>query len=194
HKVDWQARGLADFGRPEGFNRRHLQRIARIPVDAGGAMLPGFVAGHDWLSAHVPAESGATIIHNDFRIGNLMWAGDAPPRIVAVLDWELATLGDPLMDLAYLIASLPRDGDSHTPVQDLARAALEPGFPPVTELVARYRALTGNHADTLRWHLALVNWKLAALYHYSRGKGTDPYFNEATHVPRFLAEAALHMG
>lgn len=192
HGVDWRKAGLAGLGRPEGFNARHLARIATLVRDAEGALATDFALLYSWLESHCPPESGAALIHNDCRIGNLMWAPGDIPRIAAVLDWELATIGDPVFDLAYVIASLPREGECRTPVQDFAAACLAEGFPDTEALCERYRGRTGSEVKTLGWYLAMVNWKLAALYAYSRRKGSDPYFDDDSHVARFLAEAAYH--
>lgn len=194
HGVDWRGAGLETLGRPEGFNARHLARLSTLVRDADGGLSPEFRQIHMWLEANCPAESGAALIHNDCRIGNVIWAPGEVPRIAAVLDWELATIGDPLMDFAYVVASLPRDGHSRTPVQDLATACLAEGFPGTDELAGRYRQSTGADLAGLGWFLAMVNWKLAALYAYSRRKGDDPYFDDPGHVRRFLAEAAHHAG
>ena len=194
HRLDWRALGLGDYGRPEGFNARHLRRMEGVLTAAAGEMPAAFRPVHDWLAAHVPAESGAAIIHNDFRLGNLMWVERAPARLIAVLDWELATLGDPLMDLAYLVASVPQAGVPHTPTQQLATALLAPGFPSANVLVAHYAALTGRAAERFGWYLAMVNWKLAVLYHFSRLRGVDGYFADPALVALFLAEAERHAG
>lgn len=194
HAVDWRGVGLETLGRPEGFNARHLARLSSLARDAEGQLFPEFAPVHAWLEANCPAESGAALIHNDCRIGNVIWAPGETPHIAAVLDWELATIGDPLMDFAYVVASLPREGQSRTPVQDLATACLAEGFPDASELAARYREDTGADLTNLGWFLAMVNWKLAALYAYSRRKGDDPYFDDDSHVARFLAEAAHHAG
>ena len=192
NRVDWRGVGLETLGRPEGFNARHLSRISGIVRDRAGALDPAFAEIFPWLEAHCPPESGAALIHNDCRIGNVMWAHGDTPRIAAVLDWELATIGDPLFDLGYVVASLPREGECRTPVQDLATACLVRGFPSSEELAAHYSAQTGIAVHSLDWYLAMINWKLAALYAYSRRKGSDPYFQDETMVPRFLAEAAWH--
>ena len=193
HGVDWAARGLEDFGRPEGFNARHLRRIAGVLTGPQGPIPPEFAAVHAWLAANVPPESGATIIHNDLRLGNLMWSSEAPV-VLAALDWELATLGDPLMDLAYLVSSVPLAGLPQTPTQQLATAALTPGFPTSEALIARYVERTGTDPSHLAWHLAMVNWKLAVLYRFSRLRGVDAYFADPQQVPLFLGEAARHIG
>lgn len=188
HAVDWRAAGLADFGRPEGFNARHLKRMAGLAASLGTKADRGFDEIHSWLAAHVPQESAATIIHNDMRIGNVIWGPTRPPRLAAILDWELATIGDPLLDLAYLLASLPQAGSCRTPVQDFARACLAKGFPAPDQLHERYQAATGR-TGAIDWYLVMANWKLAIFYSLSRRRGLDPYYDDETHVPRFLEEA-----
>src|SRR6185503_11804329 len=119
--VDWRGRGLEGFGRPEGFNGRHLKRMARLVENHFEPFAPCF----EWLSANVPEESGDAILHGDFRLGNLMLA--PPGRVAAVLDWELATIGDPLLDVGYFLASYPEPGEARTPTQDLGTASCDPG-------------------------------------------------------------------
>jgi aminoglycoside phosphotransferase (APT) family kinase protein len=94
HAVDWRAAGLGDLGRPEGFNERHLRRMGRLVADPDGKPPAHFAAIDSWLAEHVPPESGDAIVHNDYRLGNVVLAPEAPGRIAAVLDWELATIGD----------------------------------------------------------------------------------------------------
>jgi len=192
HRFDWQAAGLGDFGRPEGYNSRHVQRIARL-VRVDDALDPRFAAGLDWLLAQVPPEFGASVIHNDFRLGNLMWSPALPVRLAAVLDWELATLGDPLSDLAYLVDSFPQRGVAPTPTQALATATLDAGFPEPEALITHYAACIGRAVPSLAWYRVLNAWKLAAMYDYSRRRGLDPYFQQPGQVERFLAAAASAM-
>lgn len=193
HTVDWRAAGLADLGRPEGFNARHLRRLRRLVEDENGRLPTGFGELAAWLEAHVPPESGATVVHNDFRLGNVILAPEPPGRVAAVLDWELATLGDPLLDVAYLLACWPVHGEPLTPTEQLATAALEPGWPTRDELATHYAAVTGRDVSGLAWYSALVLWKLAALYEYSRrrlaaGVG-DPYYEDPALVRSFLDAA-----
>src|SRR5919112_6560332 len=86
HAVDWRAAGLSDLGRPEGFNARHLRRMAALVADADGRPPSHFAQIDAWLNERVPAESGHAIVHNDYRIGNVVVAPDRPARIQAVLD------------------------------------------------------------------------------------------------------------
>ncbi|HVV07951.1 phosphotransferase family protein [Amycolatopsis sp.] len=193
HAVDWAGRGLAGMGRPEGFNARHFRRMGRLIADADGKPPAEFAGIDAWLAAHVPPEAGATIVHNDYRLGNVIVAPDSPGRIIAVLDWELATLGDPLFDVGYFLASWPVAGQPRTPTEDLGAAALEEGYPTRDELAARYAARTGRDLSTLDWYTALALWKLAVLYEYGRRRAVqgvgDEYYADAGLVKSFLAAA-----
>jgi aminoglycoside phosphotransferase (APT) family kinase protein len=192
HAVDWRQCGLADFGRPDGFNQRHLHRIARLIADGAGQLPTEFEALFTWLTSTAPAESGHTVVHNDFRLGNVIVGVHPPARIAAVLDWELATIGDPLFDLAYLLASIPVDGQPVTPTEAMGSALLEPGYPSRFEMAERYAAITGRDITGLSWYIAAVYWKLAVLYEYGRRRnrrGGDPYFQDPANVQAFLAAA-----
>ena len=193
HAVDWRARGLEGYGRPAGFNARHLARMARLVGAADGAPPDGFGAIDEWLRSNVPAEAGATIVHNDFRIGNMILAPDPPGRVAAVLDWELATIGDPLFDVAYFLSSYPVQGEQLTPTNELGIAVLEPGYPTRAELARRYADATGLDLSGLQWYAAVVQWKLAVLYEYGRrravaGEG-DSYYADPALVRTFLQAA-----
>ncbi|SNQ47709.1 Predicted kinase, aminoglycoside phosphotransferase (APT) family [Frankia canadensis] len=198
HAVDWRARHLDDLGRPEGFNARHVRRLGRLVADAHGALPPEFTVAEAWLRDHAPAESGASIVHNDYRIGNVIIEPGPPGRVAAVLDWELATIGDPLFDVGYFLASVPEPGEPLTPTQLLGTAQLEGGYPSRAELGARYaertgRDLGGPSLSRLTWYTTLALWKLAALYEYSRrraGTGSgDPYYTDPALVRSFLDAA-----
>jgi aminoglycoside phosphotransferase (APT) family kinase protein len=193
HAVDWQAAGLGDLGRPDGFNERHLRRMSRLVADADGRPPEEFAAIETWLAAHAPAEAGASIIHNDFRIGNVVLAPDNPGRVHAVLDWELATIGDPLFDLGYFLMTVPQRGEPLTPTGRLGTAMLEDGYPGRDELAARYAERTGRSLATLPWYSALALWKLAVLYEYSARRAAtgdgDEYYADSSQVPEFLEAA-----
>lgn len=183
HAVGRHAAGLGDLGRPDGFNRRHLRRIHGLVHDER------FTALHAWLEARVPPESGATIVHNDYRLGNVVLGAGPPGRVAAVLDWELATVGDPLLDVGYLLANWPEPGEPPTPVAALGAAVLEDGWPTRAELAERYATATGRDLSGLSWFTVLVQWKLAVLFEYSRRRGVDPYYQDPAQVESFLAAA-----
>jgi aminoglycoside phosphotransferase (APT) family kinase protein len=191
HAVDWKAHGLNDFGRPEGFNARHLRRVCALATGTRGRVPESFASLAGWLRRNVPVESGATIVHNDYRLGNLMYARQLPVRIAAVLDWELATLGDPLFDLGYFLSSIPRADEPGTAITRMATLALQEGFPTRAELLDRYCARTGTTAACTNWYAAMAQFKLAALYEYGRrraeDRGGDAYFAEAELVSEFLS-------
>ncbi|HEX3751943.1 MAG TPA: phosphotransferase family protein [Streptosporangiaceae bacterium] len=193
HAIDWRAAGLADLGRPEGFNARHLRRMGRLVADADGQLPAGFAELASWLEAHVPPESGASIVHNDYRLGNLILAPGPPARIAAVLDWELATIGDPLFDLGYFLSSYPAPDEPLTPTGEMGTAVLEPGYPSREALAARYATATGRDLSQLSWYITMALWKLAVLYEYGRRRAAgghgDPYYRDPALVQSFLTAA-----
>lgn len=193
HAVDYQGMGLGALGRPTGFNVRHIQRMGRLIEDPSGNPPQEFAAIDSWLKKNAPAESGASLIHNDFRIGNVVIEPEAPGRIAAVLDWELATIGDPLFDVGYFLASVPEPGQESTPTQELGEAMLEEGYPSRQEFADRYANKTGRDLSKLDWYMAMALWKLAVLYEYSRRRAVqgvgDQYYSDPLQVPAFLAAA-----
>lgn len=193
HAVDWRAAGLADLGKPEGFNERHLRRMGRLVADEDGSPPPHFEMIYSWLGRHVPAESGDAIVHNDYRIGNVVLAPDTSGCIAAVLDWELATIGDPLFDVGYFLASVPEPGTPMTPTEQLSTAMCEDGYPSREELANRYEQRTGRDLVKLDWYTVLALWKLAVLYEYGRRRAVrgvgDPYYADQTLVQSFLEGA-----
>jgi aminoglycoside phosphotransferase (APT) family kinase protein len=189
HNVAWREVGLGDFGRPDGFNARQLRRMRSL-IAVDGAVPKSFAALDEWLHAHVPPESATSIVHNDFRIGNMI-VDTRTGCIAAVLDWELATIGDPLADLGYLLTSYPVEGEPLVPTSAMGTAVLEPGYPARSQLLDRYADRTGADLSNVNWYATLAMYKLAALYEYSRrrfdqGIG-DPYYADPGLVSSFLA-------
>lgn len=195
HAVDWRKAGLEGFGRPEGFNLRHVRRIDALMrstvVDDPPA---GFEPLVDWLAVHAPQESGAAIVHADYRLGNVIWSLAGKPRLLAILDWELATIGDPLLDVGYLAMCHPVHGEALTPTQELSAALLETGFPTRDEVLVRYAERSGRDLSLLSWYSALAAWKTGVLYEYSRRKGHDAYYADAGKPLRFFAAARRFAG
>jgi aminoglycoside phosphotransferase (APT) family kinase protein len=189
HAVDWRVAGLSDLGKPAGFNARHLSRMRALVADANGQLPGQFAALDAWLTRHVPPESGAAIVHNDYRIGNVIVAPEQPARILAVLDWELATIGDPLFDLGYFLVSVPVPGEPLTPTGAMGTALLEDGFPSREDLAERYASRTGRDIAGLTWYVVLALWKLAVLYEYGRRRAVDPYYADQRLVQSFLDAA-----
>jgi aminoglycoside phosphotransferase (APT) family kinase protein len=148
-----------------------------------------FVDTLSWLESNIPAESGAAIVHNDFRIGNVMWAARAPPQLLAILDWELATIGDPLLDIGYMAVCYPERGEPLSPTQELSAALLEAGFPSRSEILDRYAARSGRDLSGLGWYAAMAAWKMAVLFDFSHRRGHDPFYADPAKSVRFIEAA-----
>jgi aminoglycoside phosphotransferase (APT) family kinase protein len=181
HALDWRAAGLEGFGRPDGYLERQLRRFRGLWEASRTREIPAVERVAAWLGRNLPASPPATVVHGDYRLGNVMFAPAPPARIVAILDWEMSTIGDPLADLGYLCALW---GDRDDPPGVFAFAALtrRDGFPSTAELVARYEEGSGRPMTDLRWYQTLALWK-AAVYmegNYRRaaaGMSDDPYLH-----------------
>src|SRR5713226_6107019 len=129
HTVDWQAVGLGDFGKPEGYLERQVRRWSGQLEKSRQRPLPDLDAVTAWLVAHMPVSGPATIVHGDFRIDNAMYASDRP-EVIAILDWEMATIGDPLADVGYLLSFWREPADPEPEfASDSWRIMEQPGFP-----------------------------------------------------------------
>jgi aminoglycoside phosphotransferase (APT) family kinase protein len=193
HRVDYAAAGLEDFGRPSGDVERHLRRFSRI-VDPDEHGLEGELGALlDWLIDDPPAPAGPAIVHGDFRLGNVMLATSAPARIIAVLDWELATIGDPLRDVGYFLATYAVGDESLHALTAMSAATLADGYPSRAQLARRYAAATGIELPNVDWYTAMALWKLAVLFEYQRRRVTDGigdgYYAQPGLVEGFLTAA-----
>lgn len=197
HAVDWQAVGLGDFGKPQGYLERQLRRWTGQLDASRNRPLPTLDAVTEWLITHVPESGAATIVHGDYRLDNAMFAPEPPAHIVAIFDWEMATLGDPLADLGYLLSFWQEQGDPGMELGDNAwRITAQPGFATRAQLVARYAERTGRHMEHVAFYVALAIWKLAILLEgsYRRhlaGTTDDPFFATLDRGVPALAQRAL---
>jgi len=137
----------------------------------------------EWLAQNVPESPPATIVHGDYRLGNTMVATRSPGRLVAIFDWELATIGDPLADVGYLTVTWVERGDpDDTMFSSLAGLTRAEGFPTRHELIARYEERTKRSVRSLNWYQALALWKAAIFMegNYKRflAGGSDDSFLE----------------
>lgn len=180
HAVDHRAVGLENFGRASSDVARHLRRFARI-IDPDGDGLDGDLGDLlELLVADPPAPQKATIVHGDYRLGNVMISAEAPPGIRAVLDWELATLGDPLRDLGYFLATYAVPAEPLHALTEMSTATLAQGYPSRDALAQRYAQRTGRDISNIAWYQAMALWKLAVLFEYQRRRVAqgigDPYY------------------
>jgi aminoglycoside phosphotransferase (APT) family kinase protein len=205
HAVDWRAVGLEGFGKPTGYLERQLRRFGGLWEHNRTRELPAMERVRSWLGEHLPdpdPPTPATIVHGDYRLGNTIFASEPPARLVAVLDWEMATIGDPLADIGYMCMFWTEADD---PAEGL-RAALgnvtrAEGYPTRAELIARYEQATGRSMTDLRWYVTLALWKSAVFMegNYKRaiaGSTDDPYlkaFGEGVaQLAKQAEEMALH--
>lgn len=160
HGVDVTGGGLEKVGRPDGYLERQVSLFSSLWEASTRRSVPEIKTVARWLAANVPASQRASVVHGDYRIGNLMFEHSAPPRVLAIMDWEMATVGDPLADLGYFLATYAQDGAAETPLE-LTPVTREEGYPTREELAARYGAATGLDLSGLRWYQGLALWKSA---------------------------------
>ncbi|GAB2624350.1 phosphotransferase family protein [Streptomyces capparidis] len=192
HAVDPAEVGLADFGRPEGYLHRQLARWGKQLAASRSRDTPELDTLRERLGERVPATQRTAIVHGDYRLDNAVVGGDG--RIAAVLDWEMATLGDPLADLGLFLVYWDAMRELF-PDNPVARGVTdEAGFPPGAELVERHARLTGLDATPLPWYVAFGCFKLAVIaegihFRYLRGLTVGEGFE---HIGRMVAPLASH--
>jgi aminoglycoside phosphotransferase (APT) family kinase protein len=201
HAVDWRAVGLEDFGKPTGYLERQLRRFGGLWEHNKTRDIPAVESVGKWLADNLPESGPATIVHGDFRLGNTIYAAEAPAHLAAVLDWEMATIGDPLADLGYLCMFWT---DAEDPAEglrgDLGNVTRAEGFPTRSELIARYEERSGRSMSNIRWYTTLALWKSIVFMegNYKRaiaGTTDDPYlhaFGEGVLELARQAEAVAH--
>jgi aminoglycoside phosphotransferase (APT) family kinase protein len=179
HGVDFTQLGLDGFGKPTGYLERQLRRFNGLWEHNRTRELPQVEEVGRWLAANLPVSPPATIVHGDFRLGNTMFHEAAPARLVAIFDWEMATIGDPLADVGYLLMHWTQPGDALGKF-NAHNVTLRPGFPTRAELTARYEERSGHPVGTLDWYVTLALWKAVVFMegNYKRalaGSVDDPY-------------------
>ena len=196
HSIDPADVGLGDFGRPEGFLARQVQRW-RKQFDASRSRdLPGEAALFEALAENVPDQGPTGIVHGDYRLDNCLVDVSLPgDPLTAVLDWEMSTIGDPLTDLALLLvySDLGRDSAWSTAV---TTAPLASGYPSNEQLIERYASVSDRDLTHLSWYVALANYKLAGVmegihYRFVQGKTVGAGFEHAGGGVHMLLENGL---
>jgi aminoglycoside phosphotransferase (APT) family kinase protein len=178
HALDPAAIGLADFGKPEGFNARQVYRWKKQLDASHSRDVPGIEELHARLAVDIPSGDG-TVVHGDFRLDNVLIGDDL--RVNAVLDWEMSTLGDPLSDVALMLvyAGMPRQVDADG--QAIAPLAV-PGHPTLAELGERYAERSKRDVSDLHWYVGFAAFKLAVIlegvhYRYVHGQTVGEGFD-----------------
>jgi aminoglycoside phosphotransferase (APT) family kinase protein len=181
HSVDWRACGLEGYGKPSGYLERQLRRFSGLWEHNKTRELPIVEEVRDWLAANLPESPPSTIVHGDYRLGNVMVANEAPARLVAIFDWELSTIGDPLADVGYFTVTWAQAGDpDDMSFSSLSAATRREGFMTREELIARYEEQSGRSMSARGWYQALALWKAAVFMEgnfkrYTMGASDDPY-------------------
>jgi aminoglycoside phosphotransferase (APT) family kinase protein len=198
HAVDWRAVGLADFGRPDGYLARQVRRWSEQWERSKASELPLVRELARRLEASLPHTPAATLVHGDWRLGNVALDQKDPGRIVAIFDWEMATLGDPLADVGYTLVYWGEAGDApgaRGPGRYAAVTAA-PGFHTRAELVEEYSRASGRDIASVDFYEVLALYKLAVISEgaYARwraGLTAGEGFEHVERVSVSLCEAAL---
>jgi aminoglycoside phosphotransferase (APT) family kinase protein len=196
HTIDYTAAGLADLGKPEGYVERQVTGWTKRYRNAQTEDVPSMEQVARWLAENMPPEAGAALIHNDFKFDNLLLGADDLTRVVAVLDWEMATLGDPLMDLGTTIAYWVEARDPDYLQAILFGPTNRPGSLTRHELIDRYRAATGRDVSNMGYYYCFGLFKTAVIIQqiyarYVRGHTRDERFAHMNEVVARLSQGAL---
>jgi aminoglycoside phosphotransferase (APT) family kinase protein len=197
HSVDFSAVGLDGFGKPTGYLERQVRRFLGLWEHNRTRELPAVEELGRWLSQNMPESPPATIVHGDYRLGNTIFAESAPAQLKAILDWEMATIGDPLADLGYMMIHWHEPGDQLGGFNLQAVTTL-PGFPSRQEMIGRYEERSGRSMHALDWYVTLALWKGVVFMegNYKRavaGTTDDPYLKSFGDAVVELAQRALEV-
>jgi len=195
HAFDWRAGGLSDFGRPDGYLERQVPRWLGQLARYKTRDLPEVEEAGRWLESHTPAMQPPTVIHGDYKLDNVMFAPRLPVELVAVVDWEQSTIGDPLVDVGWMLGLWVEPGDAGflggvIPFSGISRP------PTRAELAERYAAQTGRDLDHLAFYCVLGLFKLACVMEgsyarFTAGTSDDAYFATLAEGVPALARRAL---
>jgi aminoglycoside phosphotransferase (APT) family kinase protein len=197
HAVDWTALDLEGFGRPSGYLERQLRRFTGLWEVNRTREVPEVEEVGAWLAENMPDSPPATVVHGDYRLGNTMFASRAPARLIAIFDWEMATIGDPLADLGYMMIHWTQPGDQLGRF-NLQSVTARDGFPGRQGLIDRYEQRSGRSMQALSWYVTLALWKAVVFMegNYKRavsGSTDDPYLKTFGEGVLELARRALQV-
>ena len=191
-RLDWKAQGLEGFGKPDGFHDRQVDRWLSFLDSFKVRELPGLDVASDWLRRNRPAHFTPGIMHGDYQFANVMYGHGAPARLAAIVDWEMTTIGDPLLDVAWALLGYdgehPKEQGFYLPMD---------GMPTRSELLAHYEKVSGLSTENIHYYLVLANWKLGIVLEKTyaaavKGGAADPKIKEAfgAMVPELIGTAA----
>jgi aminoglycoside phosphotransferase (APT) family kinase protein len=174
-RVDWRARGLQGFGRPGNFHERQVDRWLAFLGAYRFRELPGLDVAAEWLRNNRPREWQPGIMHGDYQFANVMYAHGAPARLEAIIDWEMTTIGDPLLDLGWALLGWNGEEPETTALSYIDIS----GMPKRRELLAHYERVSGRSTQDIDYYLVLAHWKLGVVLEksyaaYVAGDPVDP--------------------
>ena len=208
-RVDWRAGGLEGLGRPDGFHERQVDRWYAHLERFKFRDLPGLDVAGDWLRGRKPRSYEPGIMHGDYQFANVMFHHGAPARMAAIVDWEMGTVGDPLLDLAWVVMGWPDDtgrgptGDGHD--DDEAPAGRRvggyvdyTGMPSRDDLLERYASVSGRDVDEIDYYVILARFKMAIVLEggyarYVAGGADNPKMEAFGPVVLDMAQAAAEL-
>jgi aminoglycoside phosphotransferase (APT) family kinase protein len=197
HAVDWTQVGLEGFGKPTGYLERQVKRFLGLwEINKTREINEVEIVGN-WLRENMPQSPPATIVHGDYRLGNTMLEPTAPAHLRAIFDWEMATIGDPLADLGYMMVHWIRPGDQ-IGYFNLQAVTMLDGFPSREEMIGKYEQRSGRSMQALNWYVTLALWKAIVFMegNYKRaisGATDDPYLKSFGDGVIELARRALQV-
>ena len=198
HRVDRAAAGLTDLGRPDGFVGRQVEGWAKRWYAAAHERNPDMDRLVGWLRDNLPRSREVALLHNDYKLDNVLLDAADPTRAVAILDWDMCTSGDPLMDLGYLLNQWVEPGDPRDWIAMTSLPSHTPGFPGRAHAVARYAAATGIDVSRVDWYHAFAAMKFAAVVQqifirFHRGQTLDSRFAQYDRRARVYIHKGLQI-
>ncbi|MEE3849479.1 phosphotransferase family protein [Gordonia sp. LSe1-13] len=189
-KVDWRAKGLDDLGRPEGFHERQVGRWTSFFERIKGRDLDGMDVATRWLQDNRPIDYVPGLMHGDYQFANVMFREGNPARMAAIVDWEMGTVGDPKLDLAWMVQGWPEDTSAEA-ASTSSYVDLR-GMPSRDQMVQHYAEVSGRQVDDLDYYLVLAKWKLAIVLERGFQRAGDDHKLQAfgSIVPDLMASAA----
>jgi len=173
-RVDWEAQGLEGFGKPEGFLDRQVDRWLTHLSTYKFRDIPGLDETARWLRAHTPKTFEPGIMHGDYQFANVMYRHGAPAELAAIIDWEMTTIGDPLLDLGWVLVGWPPEGDA----MKYARYLNYDGMPSRDDMLEHYAKVSGRDVSQIDYYVILARFKLAivleaSVARHAKGEADD---------------------
>ncbi len=199
HAVDVHAHSLAGMGKPDGMLERHIRGWAKRWEGSKTSEVAAMDRLARWLLERLPpAAPRPTMVHNDYKLDNVMLSSGDPARVAAVFDWEMATVGDPLVDLGIFLSYWPQAGDPEARREAISGVTALPGWFTRAEVVERYAHRTGFDVSRIGFYEVYALFKVAVIlqqiyYRYWRGQTSDERFADFDRRVKGLAEAAMDL-